>query len=228
MFMNPNRRRIVAWSLLHVTLAGAGCSSTPKITRQTYTEKVSTVMITQDKKQFVILGERYHYIFYAPADLVALLGSPLKAKATARFQPFKVQVDGDTTGDFHLTLPADLSEDEVAQAKSMDFERQADGTWWHDGTLEGKRYIQGHTLRTGRIHANLSHTYEISVEAEETAGEKAAQDMASPIAATADGMLMVYFAVLVPILIPLIFLTREKKPAPPAVTASVAAAASAP
>ncbi|MBI2732080.1 MAG: hypothetical protein HYX44_01830 [Aquabacterium sp.] len=137
--MNPNRRLIVAWSLLQVTLAGTGCSSTPKLTRQTYTEKVSTVMITQDKKQFVILGERYHYIFAAPEDLVALLGSPLKAKAAARFQPFLVTVDGVTTGDFHLTLPV-----------------------------------------------------------------------------------MVYFAVLVPILIPLIFLTREKKPADKATAAAVA------
>jgi hypothetical protein len=220
--MNPNRRLIVAWSLMQVTLAGTGCSSTPKITRQTYTEKVSTVMITQDKKQFVILGERYHYIFTAPEDLVALLGSPLKAKAAARFQPFLVTVDGVTTGDFHLTLPAGLNDEEATQAKAMDFVQQADGTWWHDGTLEGKRYIQGHTLRTGRIHANLSHTYEVSVEAEETAGEKAAQDLASPIASTADGMLMVYFAVLVPILIPLIFLTREKKPTEKPTAAAVA------
>jgi len=222
--MNPNRRRIVAWSLLQATLAGTGCSSTPKVIRQTYTEKVSTVMITQDKKQFVILGERYHYIFTAPEDLVALLGSPLKAKASARFQPFLVTVDGVTTGDFHLTLPAGLSEAEAEQAKAMDFQRQPDGSWWHDGTLEGKRYIQGHTLRTGRIHANLSHTYEVSVEAEETAGEKAAQDLASPIASTADGMLMIYFAVLVPILIPLIFLTREKKPTAAAVAPAPASA----
>lgn len=227
--MNPNRRRLVAWSLLQAALAGTGCSSTPKVTRQTYTEKVSTVMITQDKKQFVILGERYHYIFMAPEELVALLGSPLKAKASARFQPFLVTVDGITTGDFHLTLPAGLSDEEASQAKTMDFQRQPDGSWWLDGTLEGKRYIQGHTLRTGRIHAKLSHTYEVSVEAEETAGEKAAQDLASPIASTADGMLMVYFAVLVPILIPLIFLTREKKPTEKPTAAAVAPApASAP
>lgn len=225
--MNANRRTVVTWGALNLVLLASGCSTTPKVMRQRYTEKVSTVMITQDRKQFVVLGEHHHYIFSAPSGLVSLLGSPLQARAEAQFSPFEVELDGAAKGRYHLTLPAQLSEDEAARAKAMAFEQQADGRWQLDGELTGKRYIQNYTLRTGRIHANLSHTYEVSVEAEETAGEQAAQKLASPIAQTADGMLMVYFAVLVPILIPLIFLTREKRPeakgtAAPALPASAA------
>jgi hypothetical protein len=208
--VNTNRRTVVTWGMLNLALLGSGCSTTPKLIHQRYTEKVSTVMITQDRKQFVVLGEHHHYIFTAPPGLVALLGSPLQAKAGAQFSPFEVSLDGGTSGRYHLSLPASLSDEEAEQAKAMGFEHKADGSWQLDGELTGKRYIQNYTLRTGRIHANLSHTYEVSVEAEETPGEQAAQKLASPIAQTADGMLMVYFAVLVPILIPLIFLTREK------------------
>lgn len=225
--MNPTRRILLAWSLVQLAITGTACSTAPQITRQRYQEKVSTVLITQDRKQFVILGERHHYIFTAPPDLVALLASPLHELATAQFDPFCVQVNGDTAGRFHLSLPATLDAQQAAQAKAMDFVQQADGSWLHEGELVGKRYIQNYTVRTGRLRANLAHTYEVSVEADETVGEKAAQELASPIAQTADGMLMVYFAVLIPVLIPFIFLTREKRAAPGAQPASAALGAAA-
>jgi len=228
--MNPKRRVVVAWSLMQLAVLGSGCSSAPKVTRRTYTEKVSTLLMSHDKKRLVILGERYHYVFDAPPDIVALLASPLKARASARIQPFHVDLDGGTAGRYSLLLPDTLSEDEARQAQAMGFARDPQGAGWQlDNQLEGRRFIQGNTVRAGRTKETLSHQYEVSVEAEETRGEKAAQDLASPIAVTADGMLMVYLAVLVPILIPLYFLAREKRPAlidPPASAASAASAAS--
>ena len=231
--MNHKRRVILAWGLLQLTLGG-GCSTAPKITHQTYTEKVSVVMITQDKQQFVILGERYHYVFAAPEELVALLSSPLKAQASALFEPFFVKLDGQTRGKYHLSLPATLSRAEIDQAKAMDFVQQTDGSWLLEGELRGKRFIQGSHLFAGRVHANLAknealpHTHIVTVDAEDSPGEKAAQDAATPIAVTADGVWMVYFAVLVPVLLPLMFMAREKKPGDLPPVGSTASAASAP
>ncbi|TAK86581.1 MAG: hypothetical protein EPO09_19570 [Aquabacterium sp.] len=216
--MNHQRRAIVAWGVLQLALSGAGCSSTPPLTRQTYTEKVSVVMITRDKQQFVILGERYHYIFAAPEELVALLSSSLKAQASAVFDPFFVKLDGQTRGKYHLRLPASLKRAEAEDAKAMAFVQQPDGSWLLEGELRGKRFIQGSNLFAGRVHANLAknetlpHTHIVTVEAEESVGEKAAQDAATPLAVTADGVWMLYFVVLVPVILPLMFLAREKKP----------------
>lgn len=234
--MNHQRRVIVAWGMLQLTLGGAGCSSTPKITRQTYTEQVSVVMITRDKQQFVVLGERYHYIFAAPEELVALLNSPLKPQANAVFDPFSVKLDGQTRGKYHLRLPASLKRAEAEDAKAMDFVQQADGSWLLEGELRGKRFIQGSKLFAGRVHANLAknetlpHTHIVTVEAETSPGETAAQEAATPLAVTADGVWMLYFAVLVPVILPLMFLAREKKPGelpPLAASAPVAPGASA-
>lgn len=232
--MNQHRRAIVALGLLQLALGGAGCSSTPKVTRQTYSEQVSVVMITRDKAQFVVLGERYHYIFAAPEELVALLSSPLKTQAHAVFDPFFVKLDGQTRGKYHLRLPSTLRPTEMNEAKAMDFVQQPDGSWLLEGELRGKRFIQGSKLFAGRVHAHLAknetlpHTHIVTVEAEESPGEKAAQEAATPLAVTADGVWMLYFAVLVPVILPLMFLTREKKPGELPPLAPAASAASAP
>jgi hypothetical protein len=200
----------------------AGCATDPKIIHQTYSEKVTTLLISQDMKQLVILGERYHYVFDTPPDVVKLVGSSIKLKTTAAFSPFKVVVDGTTTGSYRLILPANLSDAEVAEAQAIGFKQDKDGQWGFDNTITGKRYFQGNTLRNGRIREPLQHTYTVTVDAEEIPGEKQAEDLSSPVYLSSHGVMLIYFVALAPILIPLMFLSYEKRPSVPALAASKA------
>ena len=95
--MNPLRRLILVSGLTQVALAVSGCASEPPVHQRTYTEKVSTLLLSKDGKQLVILGAAHHYVFDAPPDLVALTQSPLKTRVEARIAPVAAR-DGRVEG----------------------------------------------------------------------------------------------------------------------------------
>ncbi|MEJ6007323.1 hypothetical protein WG899_17370 [Paucibacter sp. AS339] len=219
--MNPVRRRLLAWSLAPLVGSLGACAvsndpagpanpSQPKT--RSYTEQVSSLLISQDQTQIVVLGERYHYLFQATTDLVRLNDFPLKPRISAKITPFHVALDGQTRGSYSLQLPADLNPDEAQQAQAFGFKPQADGSWTLDNQLSGKRYVVGNTFRAARSQTKLSHSYAVSVEAEETSGQQAVDGLVTPVTVASDGVLLIYFVALAPLLIPLIFLSREKRP----------------
>lgn len=209
--MNPLRRLILVSGLTQVALAVSGCASEPPVHQRTYTEKVSTLLLSKDGKQLVILGAAHHYVFDAPPDLVALTQSPLKTRVEARIAPFTVTRDGTTQGDYSLHLPASLTPEEVVMAQAMGFKQVEGGAWQLDSHLRGTRYLVGNATRDDRIHETLQHTYTVTVTVDETTGQRAAEKASTPVKIGAEGVLLVYFAVLAPIIIPIVFLSREKR-----------------
>lgn len=209
--MNPQRRLILVCSLTQAALALTGCASEPPVRQRTYTEKVSTLLLSKDGKQLVILGAAHHYVFDAPPELVALTFSPLKARVEAHIEPFTVARDGTTQGNYSLLLPATLPQEEVGMAVAMGFKQVEGGVWRIDSHLKGTRYLIGNATRDDRIHEKLQQTYTVTVTVDETAGQYAAEKATTPVKIGTEGVLLLYFAVLAPIIIPIVFLSREKR-----------------
>lgn len=217
--MNLNRRTLLAAGAGQLVFLMSGCASAPPVIQRTYTEEVSTLLISRDAKQLVIIGEHHHYVFDAPIDLIKITDSPLKAKVTATVNPFHVALDGTITGSYRLTLPASLTDFESIGAKELGFKQETDGSWLLDSRLSGKRYVQGNTLRALRTHEKLAQTYTVTVTAEERVGQKEAERLSTPVTVASNGIFLVYFAVLAPVLIPVMFLSYEKRPSAPSLPA---------
>ncbi len=225
--MHITRRTVLSLTATQLALLNAGCATGPAPVTRHYTEKVSMLLISQDHKQLVILGDNHHYVFDCPPDVAMLPKSPLRAKVSAAFSPFKVDIEGVITGMYMLHLPDNLTPVEVDQAHELGFTQDEQGHWFLGNKLTGKRYVQGNTLRAWRDHEKLNRTYEVSVEAVETPIQHAAEEMSTPVYLTSHGVLLIYLAPLAPLLIPMMFMSYEKRPQLPSAASAASTPASA-
>lgn len=210
--VDTRRRQGLQAALLWATLGLGACASEPAVKRHTYVESVSTLLLSQDGRQLVVLGMRHHYVFDAPPELVALAAMPLKLWVQARISPFTVASDGTVKGSYVLVLPADLGQTQVSEAQSLGFIRVDGVGWAREGHLSGRRYVGGNTLRSDRVHETLPQTYRVTVVAEETLAQQVAERAVTPVSVTSAGVLLVYLVALAPVLIPVVYLSMEKDP----------------
>jgi hypothetical protein len=61
--------------------------------KKLYSEIISSILISVDGKNIVVLGKDFHYIFDAPSDLVKILSSPLHKKVEGNLYGFSVNGD---------------------------------------------------------------------------------------------------------------------------------------
>jgi len=189
---------------------GTGCASDPPIRIQRYAETVSSLLLSRDGKHLVFIGNEYHYVFDVPPQLVQTLLSELHRKVNGHISSLHVDKQSSITGQYHLTLPSELSEQERSEAASLGFVADADGQLMQAGPILGKRYIQG-TLRDGRQLEPLNKTYTVEITADQSPGDVVAGEVATPLTVGSDGVLLIYFIALAPLLIPLAIMTREPK-----------------
>lgn len=213
--VDRQRRLGLHAAFLWAVLGLGACAAEPEVKRHTYAESVSVLLLSQDGRQLVVLGERYHYVFDAPPELVALAAMPLKLWVQARIAPFTVASDGTVQGSYVLVLPADLGQTQASEAQSLGFIWVEGVGWAREGRLSGRRYVGGNTLRSDRVHEILPQTYRVTVVAEETLAQQVAERAVTPVSVTSAGILLVYFAALAPVLIPVAYLTMEKDPMQP-------------
>jgi hypothetical protein len=207
MAMRTNRR----WVMVSVLAAlAAGCAgSPPPAAPKTYTETISSLLVSEDGKHIAAIGARHHYIFGAPELVVRAVRSPIHPRLTATFSTFHVDVTGKVTGQYALSLAPDASADEQRAAAAIGLVQAADGHWGAGGTLSGQRYT-GWTYKLGREQAALNHPYEIEFTNDASTADRVVDDVASPIRVAADGVQLIYYAPLAPIIIPIIFATKAK------------------
>jgi hypothetical protein len=191
-----------------VALALAGCASSqhPEVH---YQETFSSVLISADDKHLVAVGSSHHYVLDAPPPLVAALQSGLHSQLRAEFSTFRVDPQATVTGDYTLMLPKDLSPEAQKTAADLGFARDDAGTWREAGHLQGRRY-SGWTYKMGEHQEKFNQPYTVDVVVESHHGDAVVQSLDTPIRVAADGVQMIYFAPLAPLIIPVIFLTAAK------------------
>jgi hypothetical protein len=207
-------RRLALAALAGAAFVLAGCATSaapepPPPSGQHYTETISSVLVSADEKRLAAIGSRHHYIFTAPEVLVKALRSPVHPQLTATFTTFHIDRRGVVTGDWLLTLAPDASPAAREQARAAGLLPGPDGALAAGGILKGQRYTGWtYSLRGPQDKLNKPYTIEITTDA--TAADVAVDEAATPIRMAADGVQLLYWAPLAPIIVPVLFLSRAK------------------
>ena len=185
----------------------AGCASHEAPQPRRYTESISSVLLSEDGKRVAAIGSSHHYIFDAPGVLVQALRSPIHPQLAATFSTFHVDQRGAVSGDWLLTLAADAPAASQQAAQAMGFARGPDGLYAAGGQLKGQRFT-GWTYKLRGPQDKLNKAYVIEVTTDASAADVAVDDAATPIRLAADGVQLIYWAPLAPVIVPILFLTR--------------------
>jgi len=206
-------QRLALAALAGAAILLAGCASPAREPapprEQRYTETISSVLVSADEKRIAAIGNGHHYIFGAPETLVKALRSPVHPQLTATFTTFHIDPRGVVTGDWLLTLAPDASPAAREQARAVGLVPGPDGVYAAGGILKGQRYTGWtYSLRGPQDKLNKPYTIEITTEANRA--DVAVDEAATPIRMAADGVQLLYWAPLAPVIVPVLFLTRAK------------------
>ncbi|WP_423379153.1 hypothetical protein [Burkholderia sp. LMG 32019] len=168
-----------------------------------YEETVDRFLVSEDGKKFVVLGEKYHYIFDMPEHLGAVLASPCRKSINASLDGF-VAEGSKISGKFWLQLRrADMTDDDWNRALEDGFTKRGSNDLEMKGALAGSRY-RADGFAQGKTWASFAHSYKIDVTDRITTAGKAVRVLATPVTLAADGVMMVGAVVLTPIAVVMI------------------------
>jgi hypothetical protein len=181
----------------------SGCASQPLQNRR-YDEKVSSILVSQDRKHIVFFGASHHYVFDTPPDLIQAFDSPLKSRLRAHFSSFTVKVDRSVEG--HIYFHVDRNKE--TNESIFDIGRQLPREWSPNGTenfvtakpivIRGKRYESAPDIQPG-VTQRLNHIYSVSInEVSEPAVKEVQNYSSSPISNLPNGLLMIFLIPLLP------------------------------
>ena len=223
----PRRRFLTSLARLGaLSVAGLGgcASSIPadshgpaknSLAQQSYTETINSLLVSKDNKNIVFIGRNYHYVLAAPPMLVQCLASTLHPKIKGEISGLHVDPQGQISGAYRLFLTAPASPSEAETAHALGFTSAAaspeeGGDWQASGELTGQRFVRG-TLREGRQLEPLNQSYTVEITAEQSRADVVADKLATPLTMGSDGVLLLYYIVLAPVLIPLTLISREPR-----------------
>lgn len=120
-----------------LVIALSACASTRR-----YTETFSTLGTSSDARMFVVLGERYHYIFDTDPIMAASFGAGFRRHLTAEMiRPFNVAAGGKTSGYVRLQLTPDATAQDKAEARKLGYGETQDGLIYYTAFMVGSRYV---------------------------------------------------------------------------------------
>lgn len=190
--MNRFRREFLIWTAL-LSLGVTGCV-THELREKTrndssYTEDVTSVLISEDGKKLVFIGNDYHYIFDAPVGLSRSFHSSLRKSLFFKFREFRVDNNDRITGKLTISLDESASQEDKGEALKLGYDKRSVSPAL-ELSLQGKRYKSG-GVDTDTVRYKLNYNYKVTVLEERSFLEKAALTAATPIAILADGVLVI-------------------------------------
>ncbi|WP_230950064.1 hypothetical protein [Burkholderia cepacia] len=154
-----------------------------------YEETVDRFLVSEDGKKFVVLGEKYHYIFDMPEHLGAVLASPYRKSINASLYGF-VAEGSKISGKFRLQLRrADMTDDDRDRALGDGFTTRGSRDLEMKGALAGSRYLAD-GFAQGKTWSSFAHSYKIDVTDRITTAGKALRVPATPVTLAADGVMI--------------------------------------
>jgi hypothetical protein len=177
---------------------GGGCFTSalynkPVESSRQFVEEISSFLISQDGKQLIVVGQRYHYIFAADDTLKFILTSPERKHIKASFNNFVVNSQQTVTGMYTLTLdnqntlPTELKKQFLAHGFSENLQQQKLS---YIGSVQGTRYLASTVQLPATLLLNQKYTIPMQENYPSTAAsvEKA---LLTPLAIAADGLLII-------------------------------------
>ena len=190
--MNKCSRVFLIWSAL-LSLGLTGCFThelNEKIRNDaSYTEEVTSVLMSEDGKKLVFIGNDYHYIFDAPVGLSRSLRSSFRKSLFAKFKEFSVDKNDHVIGNITISLDESASQEDKEEAIALGYDKRSVSPTL-ELSLQGMRYKSG-GVTTDRAGYKLNYTYKVNVLEERSFLEESALTAATPIAVLADGVLVI-------------------------------------
>ena len=190
--MNKCRRAFLILTAL-VSLVMAACA-TPYLQEKirndaSYTEEVTSVLISEDGKNLVFIGDGYHYIFDTPVGLLPSLRSSFRKSLFANFKEFRVDKNDHVIGNITISLDESASQEDKEEAIKIGYDKRPVSPAL-ELSLQGERYRAG-DVTIDRSEYKLNYTYKVTVLEERSSLEKAALTALTPVAVLADGVLVI-------------------------------------
>jgi hypothetical protein len=200
--MNKYRRVFLILAAL-LSLGMAGCV-TPALNKMikkdtSYAEEVTSVLISEDEKKMVFIGDRYHYIFNAPDVLSSSLKSSFQKSLYFFFEGFWADKNGfwvdknnDTFGKITITLSESASQDDKEEAIELGYNERSEDPPYLVFLLKGKRYRSGGVATDG-VEYKLNYS-NVTVLEPRSPLNKAALTALIPITVLIDGVIVIVLA----------------------------------
>ncbi|KWC82038.1 hypothetical protein WL57_23055 [Burkholderia cepacia] len=196
------RRALLTAGVIVVAAGLTGCTAM-LFEDGRYEETVDRFLVSEDGKKFVVLGEKYHYIFDMPEHLGAVLASPYRKSINASLYGFVAQ-GSKISGKFRLQLRrADMTDEGWDRALEDGFAKRESSDLEMKGELAGSRYLAD-GFAQGKTWSSFAHSYKIDVTDRITTAGKAVRVLATPVTLAADGVMMIGAVVLSPVIVVLL------------------------
>ncbi|MCW8922658.1 MAG: hypothetical protein OQK69_03370 [Gammaproteobacteria bacterium] len=135
-----------------------------------YTEKLSSLYMSEDGDNFIVFTDSYHYIFKMPDALLTALGSDYAKVLSARFNQFHVAKDSSISGEVELMVSVSR-----ASQQQLDFAYNNGFTQTHKYWLTNKIKLHGMRYQSDGINPVLSEqqlngNYNIKITEDRTVG----------------------------------------------------------
>lgn len=197
------RRRHMVGLAAGLPLTGlSGCITRQMHEDRRYSEQLQGVLVSADRRTLVVVGAQYHYVFSAPAQVVAALDPQLQPGiAAAGFQGFRVSADNRIQGLLVLQTRRDASAAQLQAARLAGFEDRG-GQLVAQALMYGDRYEarSGAPLPLQR----LNRDYFVHITEQASAATQLLKAAVTPVTVAADGVLVIGALVLSPLLLPLL------------------------
>jgi hypothetical protein len=194
--INQKKRAMLFWcAALPALPLLKGCFTQRMWEEESYRENISTVLISKDEKNLIVVTRQFHYIFDAPTTIVTSLKSSFHHLLSAGFSNFYVDASGKTTGLVELTL-RNAKEPEIQAALNAGFTRAA-SQWGPQAqvkvALQGIRYVAANVQAPQSY--KLNEIYTVNITEQQSINQKVGHALATPITLAADGLGLLFVGV---------------------------------
>ena len=175
-------------TFLCILASGCLTSELYKLKKESFNEELRGFLITQDQKQVILIGQRYHYIFPMDNDLKNILAWPNRSKLRATRLSFVISKNNVINGTYLLKNENALSDDDKSLLLANDFKVRSNGDYYFVGRLsQGTVYEPGKfqlpEVQSFKRPYYLNITYDYA-----TSGQTLTKVLVTPLAVAADGI----------------------------------------
>jgi hypothetical protein len=173
---------------------------------RSFTEEISSFLITQDGKQLIVAGKQHHYIFAANDTLKFILGWPENNRVKATFYDFVIKDDQSVSGSYMLSIDASqdlaLETKELLISKGFTEHKNQKQLYYYE-SLHGTRYLADKFAMPTAMQFNQKYTINMRENYASTAAS-IGRILLTPLAVAADGVLIIGGIPLLLLAIPII------------------------
>ncbi len=176
--------------LLSIIASGCLTSELYQLKKESFNEELTGFLITQDQKQVVLVGQRYHYIFPMDNTVKNTLQWSNRSKLRATNLHFVISKNNIINGTFLLKSENDavLSDNDKAFLLTNHFKIRTDGVYYFAGKLSQGTVYESGSFKLPEAQAfkkpyylNISYDYA-------TTGQTLTKILVTPLAVAGDGI----------------------------------------